>query len=149
VRARHGVSKAAASSAFAILAELAYAGPRSAKRTPLAAGVPLFGDIDMPANAADYVDEKLSAATGADTKQLTAEAQRVFTEARGKIQQAVQDGLEQIRAQSRTYADSAGEQMEQAQQYVTERVRERPLAATGAALGVGVLIGLLLSSGRR
>jgi ElaB/YqjD/DUF883 family membrane-anchored ribosome-binding protein len=109
----------------------------------------LFGDIDMPANAADYVDEKLSAATGADTKQLTAEAQRVFTEARGKIQQAVQDGLEQIRAQSRTYADSAGEQMEQAQQYVTERVRERPLAATGAALGVGVLIGLLLSSGRR
>lgn len=108
-----------------------------------------FGDIDMPANAVDYVDEKLSAATGADSKQLTAEAQRVFSEARGKIQQAVQDGLEQIRAQSRTYADSAGEQLEHAQHYMTERVRERPLAATGAALGVGILIGLLLSSGRR
>jgi ElaB/YqjD/DUF883 family membrane-anchored ribosome-binding protein len=27
-------------------------------------------------------------------------------------------------------------------------VRERPLVAAGAALGVGVLIGLLLSSGR-
>lgn len=103
----------------------------------------------MPANAVDYVDEKLSAATGADSKQLTAEAQRVFAEARGKIQQAVQDGLEQLRAQSRTYADSAGEQLDQAQQYVTERVRERPLASTGAALGVGVLIGLLLASGRR
>ncbi|HKR89571.1 MAG TPA: hypothetical protein VJS38_15465 [Phenylobacterium sp.] len=103
----------------------------------------------MPANAVDYVDEKLSTATGADSKQLTAEAQRVFSEARGKIQQAVQDGLEQIRAQSRTYADSAGEQLEHAQHYVTERVRERPLAATGAALGVGILIGLLLSSGRR
>jgi ElaB/YqjD/DUF883 family membrane-anchored ribosome-binding protein len=103
----------------------------------------------MPANAVDYVEDKISAATGADAKHLSAEAQRAFAEARTKIQQAVQDGLEQIRAQSRTYADSAGEQIEQAQQYVTERVRERPLAATGAALGVGVLIGLLLSSGRR
>lgn len=103
----------------------------------------------MPANAVDYADENTKAASSADSKQLTAEAQRVFAEARGKIQQAVQDGLEQIRAQSRTYADTAGEQLDQAQQYVTERVRERPLAATGAALGVGVLIGLLLSSGRR
>jgi ElaB/YqjD/DUF883 family membrane-anchored ribosome-binding protein len=102
----------------------------------------------MPANAVDYADEKITAAN-AETKQLAAEAQRAFTEARGKIQQAVQDGLEQLRAQSRTYADTAGQQVEHAQQYVTERVRERPLAATGAALGVGVLIGLLLSSGRR
>jgi ElaB/YqjD/DUF883 family membrane-anchored ribosome-binding protein len=108
-----------------------------------------FGEIDMPANAVDYADDNTTAATGADAKQMAAEAQRVFTEARGKIQQAVQDGLEQLRAQSRTYTDSAGQQLEQAQQYVTERVRERPLAATGAALGVGVLIGLLLSSGRR
>jgi len=61
----------------------------------------------------------------------------------------VQDGLEQLRSHSRVYADSAGQQIEVAQQYVTERVRERPLAATGAALGVGVLIGLLLSAGRR
>jgi ElaB/YqjD/DUF883 family membrane-anchored ribosome-binding protein len=102
----------------------------------------------MPANAADYADEK-STAAGADAKQMSAEAQRVFAEAKGKIQQAVQDGLEQLRTHSRSYADNAGQQLDQAQQYVTERVRERPLAATGAALGVGVLIGLLLSSGRR
>jgi X-X-X-Leu-X-X-Gly heptad repeat protein len=103
----------------------------------------------MPANAVDYADENTAAANGAQSKQLAAEAQRVFAEARGKIQAAVQDGLEQLRAQSRTYADGAGQQLDVAQQYVTERVRERPLAATGAALGVGVLIGLLLSSGRR
>jgi ElaB/YqjD/DUF883 family membrane-anchored ribosome-binding protein len=100
----------------------------------------------MPANAVDY-DE--TAANGSDSGRLTAEAQRAFTEARGKIQQAVQDGLEQIRTHSRVYADNAGQQIDQAQQYVTERVRERPLAATGAAFGVGLLIGLLLSSGRR
>jgi ElaB/YqjD/DUF883 family membrane-anchored ribosome-binding protein len=102
----------------------------------------------MPANAVDYADEN-TAANGADAKQITAEAQRAFAEARTKIQQAVQDGLEQLRVQSRNYADTAGQQLEQAQQYVTERVRERPLAATGAALGLGVLIGLVLSSGRR
>ena len=102
----------------------------------------------MPANAVDYADENAKA-KGSDSGRMSAEAQRVFSEARGKIQQAVQDGLEQIRSQSRVYADNAGQQIDQAQQYLTERVRERPLAATGAAFGVGVLIGLLIASGRR
>lgn len=101
----------------------------------------------MPANAAEYADD---AKNGTETAtRVTAEAQRTFADARARIEQVVQDGLEQLRAQSRAYADTAGQQMEQAQQYVTERVRERPLAATGAALGVGVLIGLLLSAGRK
>ena len=102
----------------------------------------------MPANAVEFAEEAKSTASEANGL-LGAEAQRTFNEARRKIEQAVQDGLEQLKAQSKTYADNAGQQLDQAQQYVTERVRERPLAATGAALGVGVLIGLLLSSGRR
>ena len=100
----------------------------------------------MPANAVDQADTDVSVS---DSKRLAAEAQRTFNEARVKIEQVVQEGLEQLRAHSRTYADTAGQQLDVAQQYVTERVKERPLAATGAALGVGVLIGLLLSSGRR
>jgi ElaB/YqjD/DUF883 family membrane-anchored ribosome-binding protein len=101
----------------------------------------------MPATAADIADD---AKNGVDTAtRVTAETQRTFADARARIEQAVQDGLAQLRAQSRAYADNAGESIEQAQQYVTERVRERPLAATGAALGVGVLIGLLLSAGRK
>ena len=102
----------------------------------------------MPAKAVEFADETASTASGADSR-VAAEAQRAFAEAKGKIQQAVQDGLEQIRAQSRVCAEGAGQQIEQAQQYVTERVRERPLAAAGAAFGAGMLIGLLLSSGRR
>jgi ElaB/YqjD/DUF883 family membrane-anchored ribosome-binding protein len=101
----------------------------------------------MPANATDFADDAKNAADTA--KGMTAEAQRTFSDARARIEQVVQDGLEQLRAQSRVYADTAGEQMEQAQLYVTERVRERPLAAIGAALGVGVLVGLLLSAGRK
>ena len=102
----------------------------------------------MPANAVDFADDaKTNAAeTGG---RMSAEAQRTFADARKRIEQVVADGIEQLKAQSRTYADNAGQQLDQAQQYVTERVRERPLAATGAALGIGVLIGLLLSSGRR
>lgn len=114
----------------------------------LARGLTPFGDTLMPANAADFADDATTTANDTANR-LSSEAQRTFAEVRGRIEQVVQDGLEQIRAQSRTYADNAGQQLDQAQQYVTERVRERPLAATGAALGVGVLIGLLLSSGRR
>ena len=102
----------------------------------------------MPANAAKYTDE-VTAATAEASKKLSAEAQKTFADAAKRIEKAVQDGLEQLRAQSRAYADTAGEQIDEAQRYVSERVRERPLAATGAALGVGVLIGLLLSAGRR
>lgn len=102
----------------------------------------------MPANAVDYAaDEAKAAADGA--KRLNAEAQRTFADARGKIEQIVQEGLETLRTQSRAYADNAGQSLDDAQRYVTERVKERPLAATGAAVGVGVLIGLLLAAGRR
>jgi ElaB/YqjD/DUF883 family membrane-anchored ribosome-binding protein len=80
---------------------------------------------------------------------LSAEAQRSFNELSKRLETVVKDGLEQIRAQSRTYADTAGQQLDEAQRYVTERVKEKPLMSTGAALGVGVLIGLLLAGGRR
>jgi ElaB/YqjD/DUF883 family membrane-anchored ribosome-binding protein len=101
----------------------------------------------MPANAVDQAND--TTVSTSDAKRLAAEAQRTFAEARAKIEQVVQEGLEQLRANSRTYADNAGQQLDVAQQYVTERVKERPLAAIGAAVGVGVLVGLLLSSGRR
>jgi ElaB/YqjD/DUF883 family membrane-anchored ribosome-binding protein len=98
----------------------------------------------MPVNAPSTEN----GAVPSDAKRLAADAQRTFTDARARIEQVVQEGLEQLRLHSRTYADGAGQQLDVAQQYVSERVKERPLAATGAALGVGVLIGLLLSSRR-
>jgi ElaB/YqjD/DUF883 family membrane-anchored ribosome-binding protein len=102
----------------------------------------------MPANSVDYADETKAAGNAAADKaaKLSADAQRSFTDAARRIEKAVSEGVEQLRAQTRAYSDTAGEQIDVAQQYVTERVRERPLAATGAALGIGVLIGLLLAS---
>ncbi|QUD87640.1 DUF883 family protein [Phenylobacterium montanum] len=77
------------------------------------------------------------------------QAEKSFRELADRIEKLVKDGLETLRTQSRTYAEGAGERLETAQKYVTEHVQERPLTATVTALGVGVLIGLLLGSGRQ
>ena len=103
----------------------------------------------MPANSVDYAADEAKASTTAaadGATKLSAEAQRSFADAARRIEKVVSEGIEQLRAQTRAYSDTAGQQIDQAQQYVTERVKERPLAATGAALGVGVLIGLLLAA---
>lgn len=106
----------------------------------------------MASNTVDHAKDEAKATAQAvadSASRLSAEAQRTFGEAAKRFEKIVAEGLEQIRAQSRTYADDAGEHFDEAQRYVVERVKERPLVATGAALGVGLLIGLLLASGRK
>ena len=46
-------------------------------------------------------------------------------------------------------ADEAGEALENARLYVVERVHERPLTSTLAALGAGFILGLLLAGPRK
>jgi ElaB/YqjD/DUF883 family membrane-anchored ribosome-binding protein len=96
----------------------------------------------MPAS--EHIDQ---AATKADKAIL--EAEKRLTALAERTEKTVQEGLEVLRAQTRVYADSAGESIDEAQRYLTDKVMERPLAATFTALGVGVFIGLLLGSGRR
>jgi ElaB/YqjD/DUF883 family membrane-anchored ribosome-binding protein len=96
----------------------------------------------MPASTAidqtaDSVDKKLK------------DAEKQLNELTEQARKTIQDGIETLRANARVYADQAGDQLDVAQKYVAERVQERPLTATFAALGVGVLIGLLLAGGRR
>ena len=77
------------------------------------------------------------------------EADTLIQDAIRKVEAAVQEGLTQLRSQSKVYADAAGQQIEAAAEKVSDEVRARPLAATGIALGVGVLIGFLISSASR
>lgn len=104
------------------------------------------------ANAVDFnaEDAKSAARAAADhASALASEAQKTFTDAAKRFEAIVTEGAEQLRAQTRAYADNAGEHLDDAQRYVIAQVKERPLAATGAAIGIGVLIGLLLAGGRR
>jgi ElaB/YqjD/DUF883 family membrane-anchored ribosome-binding protein len=96
----------------------------------------------MPAS--EHIDQ---AATKADKAIL--EAEKRLTALADRAEKTVQEGLETLRAQTRVYADNAGQSIDEAQRYLTEKVVERPLASTFTALGVGVLIGVLLSGGRR
>jgi ElaB/YqjD/DUF883 family membrane-anchored ribosome-binding protein len=105
----------------------------------------------MPPKAGQLTTEDAAAAAAAasDTAaKIAADAQKAIADAAKRIEATVQQGLEQLRAQSRVYADVAGEQLDEAARAASEQIRARPLAATGVALGVGVLIGMLLASRR-
>ncbi|MBP6545783.1 hypothetical protein [Phenylobacterium sp.] len=105
----------------------------------------------MPTNAVERTAEEAKAAAHSVAEaatQIASQAERSFAEAAKRFEKVVAEGMEQVRAQSRTYADNAGEHLDEAQRYVVERVREKPLMAAGTALGVGLLVGLLLASGR-
>jgi ElaB/YqjD/DUF883 family membrane-anchored ribosome-binding protein len=73
-------------------------------------------------------------------------AERNIREAAKRIERAVRDGVETLKAQTEPYRDSAGAQFDEAQKFVVARVKERPLTATLAGVGVGLLLGLLLAS---
>ena len=103
----------------------------------------LSAPTENPMPASETIDQ---AATKADKAIL--EAEKRLTALADRAEKTVQEGLETLRAQTRVYADSAGESIDEAQRILTEKVIERPLVATFTALGVGVLIGLLLSARR-
>jgi ElaB/YqjD/DUF883 family membrane-anchored ribosome-binding protein len=105
----------------------------------------------MPATTVDKAARAARAAVKSTTEvagDAVEHAERKLNDAAHRIEKAVAEGVEQIRTQGKAYAAEAKDQIEDAQRYVAGQVRERPLAATGVALGVGVLIGLLLAGGR-
>jgi ElaB/YqjD/DUF883 family membrane-anchored ribosome-binding protein len=73
-------------------------------------------------------------------------ADRSIRDAAKRIEKAVREGVETIRSQSEPYRESATQQIDEAQKYVVERIKERPVVATLAGLGVGLLLGLLMAT---
>ena len=70
-------------------------------------------------------------------------------ELKRRAQEALNQGLDTARFQAMQARDYASQQWGSAQQALTDRIIERPLASAATALGVGVLLGLLLKGGRR
>jgi ElaB/YqjD/DUF883 family membrane-anchored ribosome-binding protein len=93
--------------------------------------------------------ESKSADASRIAAEVVAETERSLADLARRAEKAIQEGLAELKDRSRDYADVAGEQFETAQQYVTDRVQERPVASILAAVGVGVLIGFLLAGGRK
>ena len=105
----------------------------------------------MPATPADKAVRAARSAAKSTVdaaEDAVEQAEREFAQAARRVEKAVAEGIEEIRTQARAYASEAKDQLDEAQHYVAGQVRERPLTATGIALGVGVLIGLLLAGGR-
>ncbi len=113
----------------------------------------------MPADSFDQVNDdvhaaaKAGAAAAADSqtalKDALTSAERTLVDAAKSAERVFKEGVEALRSQTRAYTETAGEQIDDAQRFLSERVRSRPLTATLAGLGVGLLLGLLLSHRER
>ncbi len=88
-------------------------------------------------NAADHGQRAFNDAVSA--------GERALSDAVRTAERVFKDGVETLRAQTRAYTDNAGQHVDEAQRYVMDRVKERPVTATLTGLGVGLLLGLLLS----
>ena len=97
--------------------------------------------------AGDTVDSARQAARNA--RDTIEEGRRAFPKMKADARRAFDDGVGQLRTQAQDYADQAGEQIDNARLYMVERVQERPMTATLAALGAGFVLGLLFAGGRR
>jgi ElaB/YqjD/DUF883 family membrane-anchored ribosome-binding protein len=77
---------------------------------------------------------------------VAAVAERSISEAARTAERALREGLDAIRSHAKTYTEEASDNVDVAQRYVMKRVKERPVTATLTGLGIGLLIGLLLSN---
>ena len=68
---------------------------------------------------------------------------------RQRAQETLTQGMDTARYQALQARDYAEEQFGQAQQYLTQRITEKPVQSALVALGTGVVLGLLLKGGRR
>ena len=100
----------------------------------------------MPANSN-------AAQPALDDAMQSAAAQRskfddTLNEFKDRASQVAQETLDNLRTRARPYMDDAGQKLQTAERYLVDQVQKQPLTTTLAILGVGVLVGLVLASGR-
>ena len=99
-------------------------------------------DATIPPSSVPKGAHKADASTGPVTEAAVADLIN-------RVEAMFREGLKALGAQSKPLIDNAEDQLEAAQKAVSDQVRNRPLTVTAMALGVGVVIGVLLSTGRR
>lgn len=78
--------------------------------------------------------------------EIVSAAEKAISEAARNAEKTLKENLEGLRARAQDYGEETGDNFEDAQAYVIERVKERPVTATLTGLGLGLLIGLLIAS---
>ena len=81
--------------------------------------------------------------------EIVAAAEKAIAEAARNAEKTLKERLDDFRARAQDYGEEAGDNFDDAQAYVIERVKERPVTATLTGLGLGLLIGLLIASRTR
>lgn len=80
-----------------------------------------------------------------DSETLSA-AQAKLTEKAKAAQEALKGQADALMERTKDYRENAGQQFSDAQEYLVERIKERPVTAAFAGLGVGLILGVLLSN---
>jgi ElaB/YqjD/DUF883 family membrane-anchored ribosome-binding protein len=89
-------------------------------------------------DAAEHGQRSLNDALGA--------AERAIATAARSAERMLKDSIDALRDQTSAYTDEARRHLDDGQRFVVAQVNQRPMTATLAGLGVGLLLGLLLSS---
>lgn len=71
---------------------------------------------------------------------------RSLRDAAEGAKELVRDRAEDVREQSRRYADVAGRQLDVAQRRATDTLREKPVTTTLAVLGAAFLVGAVFAA---
>lgn len=103
----------------------------------------------MDAEPVNSTAEETPAATETSQqalKDVLLAAERGLSEAGRNAEKMIRDAIQTLRVSSGSGPRSAEQAVDEAQRYLVERVRERPVTAALAGVGLGVLLGLLLSS---
>lgn len=100
------------------------------------------------AEEARQARDAVNSATVHGQKALTeavSAAERTIHMATRAAEKLLRESLDALRTQTAPYTDGAREHLEDGQRYISDHVKQRPMAFTLAGLGVGLLLGLLLS----
>jgi ElaB/YqjD/DUF883 family membrane-anchored ribosome-binding protein len=96
-------------------------------------------------DAASAAGESMEAAQHA-LKESLAAAEKRISETAKVAERMLRDTFEAMRTRARDYTGPASDSIDEAQRFVVDRVKARPVTAAVAGVGVGLLLGLILAS---
>jgi ElaB/YqjD/DUF883 family membrane-anchored ribosome-binding protein len=105
-----------------------------------------FEDASREADAATSAAHDLAEHGRRAIKEALHVAEGRLNDAATVAEQAFREGVEAFLNQARGYGDAAEERLSDSGRYVLARVKDRPLTAAMVGIGVGIVLGVLLSS---